>query len=105
MAGSTTKKPAASKTAAPKKRTVKTDAERIADAEAKLAALREKAAKKSSKVRDDLVAKRDAKVAKRDALEVEIRELNNEIDQLGDGTTPDPDPVVSQIAADEADES
>lgn len=61
-----------------KKRTVLTDAERIAKLEADLAAARKKAEAKRNKARDAALEKRAKLVAKRDELNAQIARIDAE---------------------------
>lgn len=63
-----------------KKRTVLTDAQRIAKLEADLKAAREKAEAKANKARTEASEKRAKLVAKRDELNKQIAELDKVID-------------------------
>jgi predicted nucleic acid-binding Zn-ribbon protein len=88
--------PAAAKPA--KTRTVLTDAQRIEKLEADLAAAKQKAAAKADKVGAalrDKKAKLETKIAD---LQSQVREIDVELEKIGDGTTPDPDPITAKIA-------
>lgn len=81
-----------------KTRTVLTDAERIAKLEADLAAAKQKAAAKADKVGAGLREKKSKLEAKITDLQSQVREIDVELEKIGDGTVPDPDPIVDQIA-------
>lgn len=70
----TDKKAPAKETKAERK--VRTDAERIADAERQLKELRERAEKKANKARDEAWAKRAKLVERRDKLNEQIAEID-----------------------------
>lgn len=90
--------PAAAKKAPAKTRTVLTDAQRIEKLEADLAAVKAKAAAKASKASDELKAKRDKLTTKITSLQAQVREIDEELERLGDGSVPDPDPIVEASA-------
>ena len=82
-----------------------TPAERVAKIEADLAAAKAKLNEKSDKERKLLTDKRAKLEAKITKAQEEIREIDSQLEVLGDGTTPDPDPIVSAQAEAEGDES
>ena len=94
----TAKKSAAPAAKPAKTRTVLTDAQRIEKLEADLAAAKQKAAAKADKVGAALRDKKAKLEAKISDLQSQVREIDVELEKIGDGTTPDPDPIVASVA-------
>jgi chromosome segregation ATPase len=95
------KRPHAGDTKPKATRKVLTFEEKVARAEAELASLRDKAAKKATEQRDKLTEERGKLVAKRDELNLKIGAIDQELVTVGGGDTPDGDPIVDgqEIAA------
>ena len=83
-----TNEKAAKKSETKAERKVRTDAERIADAERQLKELRDRAEKKANRARDEAWARRAKLVTRRDELNAKIEEIDQAYPQPEDEPLP-----------------